>query len=213
MLEASCYEKEVYEFGIYVFISYQGLYCNEYKLFLQGWYSYEDLEEPTCDGRYTLVIPRGDGWLLHVIYRLCPDYSSIGSESGYVHHATWKCTPATQPYVPNKDWLIVGPASRISAQYYSNIGSMSRARPHNLTWLWPPRFLQRADPPPPPPLSPLPYYCAPVRWCVHWYVDKTENNPWIGLHFIESDHGSWIGSNYFAIKLEYVDIYIVDYCY
>ena len=34
------------------------------------------------------VIPSGDGWSLHVIYRLLPDYSLIGSESGYAHHTT-----------------------------------------------------------------------------------------------------------------------------
>ena len=31
--------------------------------------------------------------------------------------------------------------------------------------------------PTPSPLSPLLCYCAPVRCCVHWDVDKTENNP------------------------------------
>ena len=39
------------------FILYQGLYCNEYKLFLPGWYSYEDLEEPPCVHYVRVGIP------------------------------------------------------------------------------------------------------------------------------------------------------------
>ena len=43
-----------------------------------------------CKGGYTLVIPRGDGWTLHVIYRR----RQIRVWLVQSHPTTWKCTPA-----------------------------------------------------------------------------------------------------------------------
>ena len=106
------------------------MYCARYILYLLGWYTYEDLKGKMC----TLV-----GIGAHP-YRpagiLCQDHLStsysqmtvlIGSELGYVHHATGLGlhNRAQSPHNLTTDPFIVGPLYLTSAHHCSTIVSMS----------------------------------------------------------------------------------------
>ena len=76
-----------------------------------------------------------------------------------------------------------------------------------ITWLWPDHHASFSGQTPLPSLSSVTARLPGVPlscWDV-WQDGKQS----IGLHFIESDYGSWIGNNSFIIELAYVNLYIV----